>query len=98
MKNLLLLGTVLSVLITSEAATARMEAEPAVLELLLTAAARISPAPAIRQASFQTPAGASVRQPETGLGEPAPHVLLVVVVGLLLLRMRSGQPSEKFNN
>jgi len=100
MKNLLLLGTVLSALITSDAATARMEEPPAVLQLLLPAPVTAAPvsAPAVRQASYQRPAGASARRQEPGPGEPAPHILLAVVIGLLLLRMRSSQHSETFTN
>jgi len=98
MKNLLLLGTVLSALITSDAATARMEEPPAVLLLTVPLTAASAPAPAVRQASYQRPADASARRQEPGLGEPAPHILLAVVIGLLLLRMRSSQHSETFTN
>lgn len=90
MKNLLLTSALLSVLITSDVATARTQVAPSIAMVLA--------APAIGQTSDRTAAGASSREPEPGLGEPAPHVLLVVAVGLLLLRIGSGQRSEKFNN
>ncbi|KAB8036341.1 hypothetical protein [Janthinobacterium aquaticum] len=72
----------------------------ALLSVLITSdvvTARTQAAPSIAVVPA-APAGASAREPEPGLNEPAPHVLLAVAVGLLLLRVGSGQRSEKFNH
>lgn len=90
MKNLLLTSTLLSVLITSDVATARTQAAPSIALMPVVLS--------ISQAGYQIPPGASPHAPEPGLGEPAPHVLLAVAVGLLLLRMGSRRRSEKFTN
>jgi len=90
MKNLLLLATVLSALVTSDVATARMGPPAAALQLLLPAQAAT---PVLRQASFQLPAS-TPGHPH----EPGPYVLLSVAIGLVLLRMGSRQRSEKFKH